>query len=434
MNPNVYTRRDFIRTGMLGAALTWSIPAFLLKTADSLHAASDGALTQQPTGKDSSILVILQLSGGNDGLNTVIPIGDDDYYKARPKIAIPAASALKISDTVGLHPAMTDLQTLYDLGNLAILQATGYPNPNRSHFRSMEIWHTASDSDRTEAYGWLGRYFDNACVGCDPTVGVALGHQAPEAFSSHHPAQGITIENIAQYRLPKDVEALYADHPEMMDSSDDSSSGSSIQSLSGGASHVGISPLDFLERVELDVEVSSKKIRDINATTKNQATYPAGKLAQDLSLVGRLIAGRLPTRVFYVSFGGFDTHANQAPTQNRLLGELSSALRAFVTDLQKQGNFNRTTILAFSEFGRRVKENGSGGTDHGSGAPLFVCGGGVKGGIYGALPSLEAKNLLNGDVRFSTDFRSVYATLLEKSLRVPSAPILGRNFPLLSFT
>lgn len=434
MNSHLFTRRDFIRTGVLGGALTWSMPGFLLQTAQSLHAAADGSLTQVATGKDSPILVVLQLAGGNDGLNTLIPFASDDYYRARPKLGIPAANVIKLNDSVGLHPSLTDLKALYDEGLLSMIQAVGYPNPNRSHFRSMEIWQTASDSERVLNSGWIGRYFDNACQGCDPTVGVALGRQAPQAFASPRPT-GITFDNPNNYRLPKDVESTMSAHGDT-DSDSHSSAGASIEAL-GGATPVmangSTSSLDFLERVELDAHLSSNKIREINTSSKNQTIYPRGRLAQDLSLIARLIGGHLPTRIYYVSMGGFDTHANQFGTHDRLMKDFSSALRAFMDDLKKQGNLDRTTVLVFSEFGRRVQENASGGTDHGSGAPVFVCGGGIKGGIVGSTPSLAPQDLSNGDVKFQTDFRSVYATLLEHRLSVDSKAILAGSFPLLGF-
>src|ERR1700677_3898559 len=196
----LHTRREFLRTSVLGGALTWTVPAFLSNTFSALQAEAAGSATQTASGKDSTILVVLQLAGGNDGLNTVIPYGNDYYFQARRRITVPAKSVLRLNDEIGLHSALTGFKALYDAGNLSIVQGSGYPNPNRSHFRSTEIWQTASDADRVEKYGWLGRYFDNACPGADPTVGVTIGSQLPEAFFSRHP-KGICFNNPQDYRF-----------------------------------------------------------------------------------------------------------------------------------------------------------------------------------------------------------------------------------------
>jgi len=198
--PTLKTRREFLRTTVLGSALSWTVPTFLAKTFSSLHAAAADAATQVATGRDSTILVVLQLAGGNDGLNTVVPFADDFYHKARPRLALAGKDLLKLDDTLGLHPALKGLKALYDAGHLAVVQGVGYPNPNRSHFRSTEIWQTASDANRFESTGWLGRYFDNTCSGCDPAIAVALTSQMPQAFAGektqghllHRPA-GVSV-------------------------------------------------------------------------------------------------------------------------------------------------------------------------------------------------------------------------------------------------
>src|SRR5271169_4078720 len=193
------TRREFLRSTVLGSALSWTVPAFLANTLTALQTEAADSATQIITGKDSTILVVLQMAGGNDGLNTVIPYADDAYHRARPIIGIGADKALKLTDYIGLHPKLTGLKSLYDEGHLSILQGVGYPNPNRSHFRSTEIWQTASDSDVSEPYGWLGRYFDSCCKGADPTVGVAIGNQVPQAFTAADPT-GVSFSNPEQYR------------------------------------------------------------------------------------------------------------------------------------------------------------------------------------------------------------------------------------------
>lgn len=435
----LHTRREFLRTSVLGGALASTVPLFLEKTflcLDTMAAATTGQIT---TGKDGTILVLLQLAGGNDGLNTLVPHGDDAYYKARPRIALPKKDILSISDYAGLHPKLTGLHTLYGEGNLGMIQGVGYPNPNRSHFRSTEIWQTASDSEKNESEGWLGRYFDNCCKGADPaTVGVAVAGQTPQAFASPIP-KGIAFSNPQQFRYMSEAanDPASADkfmremnQPAAEHSSLTENAGGSIGMLSGPADNDG-STVEFLQRTALGAQMSSDKILEITRKTKSSVNYPTSQLGNSLNLVSRLIAGGLPTRVYYVSQGGFDTHANQLPAHERLMTDLNAAISAFVADLKAQGNFNRVLMLSFSEFGRRVSENASGGTDHGAAAPLFVLGGGVKPGLYGNYPSLT--DLHDGDLKFNTDFRSVYATALENWLGAHSEMVLGKKYPLLPF-
>src|SRR5471032_2579849 len=201
MQPPLFTtRRDFLRTTLLGGALSWTVPSFVAQTFSALHAQADGSLTQVATGKDGPILVLIQLAGGNDGLNAVVPYTNDYYYEARPTIGIAANQVLTLNDTLGLNPAMAGFKSLFDAGHLSVVNGVGYPNPNRSHFRATEIWQTASDEDKYLTDGWLGRYFDNACQGCDPTVGINIGPRLPQAFSSHMPT-GISLENPDSYRF-----------------------------------------------------------------------------------------------------------------------------------------------------------------------------------------------------------------------------------------
>ncbi len=428
------TRRSFLRSTALGGAIGWTAPSFLAATFDQLHAEAADKAVQTVTGKDAPILVVLQLAGGNDGLNTVVPFANDDYRRARPTLGVKADQVLKLNGQFGLHPALTGFKSLYDAGQLGIMHAVGYPNPNRSHFRSTDIWMTATDSDRYGNLGWLGRYFDNACAGADPTVGVAIGRQSPLAFVAKKPT-GVALENPDSYRFAEgesdgnsDMVGSTKFYREMNATDTHAMAGDSVHTLGGtAAAHTG-SPLDFLERTAMDAQVSSDQIRGIAAKAKNQVEYPAARLATDLKLVAKLIAGGMPTRVYYVSQGGYDTHQGQAGTHPRLLTELGDSLKAFVADLKALGQLDRVLVLTFSEFGRRVGENASGGTDHGAAAPLFVLGGKVKVGLHGEAPSLAPRDLLNGDVKFRTDFRSIYAGVLEHWLRTPSEPILGRKF------
>jgi uncharacterized protein (DUF1501 family) len=435
--PSLHTRREFLRTSLLGGALATSVPSFLSNTMSALSASAADAATQTVTGKDGRILVVLQMAGGNDGLNTVVPFANDHYRRARPNLGMAAGDVLKLNDEVGLHPALTGFKALYDAGQLSIVQGVGYPNPNRSHFRSTEIWQTASDADRFESHGWLGRYFDNACDGCDPTAGVVVGRETPQAFSAKQPT-GVTLEKPEAYRF------VTADRPgqgeaDLMEESyrrmnellpEEDVSGNSIGSLGGPVAHSG-SPLDFIQRTAMDAQVSSDEILKVSRRVKNQADYPSSQLSNSLKLVARLIGGGLPTRIYYVSQGGYDTHNSQAGTHQRLLGELGGAVQGFCNDLKAQGNMERVLVMTFSEFGRRVEQNASAGTDHGAAAPLFLFGPSVKAGLAGTQPSLAPDDLFRGDLKHTVDFRSVYATVLEHWMQTQSQPILGRNFPVL---
>ena len=431
------TRREFLRTSVLGGALSWSVPAFLANTFSALQAEAADSAIQTATGRDSNILVILQMAGGNDGLNTVVPYSDDHYRRARPRLGLTEKRILKINDEIGLHENLAGFKDLYDAGQLSIIQGVGYPNPNRSHFRSTEIWQTAADAEKIESSGWLGRYFDNTCSGCEPTVAVNIGRQMPQAFQAKHPV-GVSLESPQSYRFmshekgktgemtEESFRKLNEPDSEMAENAENA--GGTIGAIHGSVQSPG-SALDFLERTALDAQISSDKIRAISSRVENQATYPTSQLGNSLKLVAKLIGGGLATRVFYVSQGGYDTHTNQIATHERLLKELGDSVKAFVTDLKAQGNLSRVLVMTFSEFGRRVAENASSGTDHGAAAPMFLIGNKVKAGLLGKYPSLAPSDLFQGDLKYNLDFRSVYAAVLENWLKAKSVPILGRQFP-----
>jgi uncharacterized protein (DUF1501 family) len=434
------TRRKFLRTSMLGAAASWTLPVFLERTFFALDALAAEAATQAVTGKDGTILVVLQMAGGNDGLNMVVPYADDAYHVARPRLRLAPDQVLKIDNHIALNPKLAGVKSLYDEGHVAIVQGVGYPNPNRSHFRSTEIWQTASDADRTLSEGWLGRYFDNCCSGADPTVGVAIGEETPQAFAAKNPT-GVTFSRPEQFRFrPSEPNSGQMSAEEILfrqlnegGGSDESgtaatNAGGSIGEIPGKARN-DLSTLDFLQRTALDAQLSSDKILAIARKYKSTVPYPQGQLAASLNIISRMIAGGLPTRVYYASQGGFDTHAGQINTHERLMGEFNDAVSAFAADLKQQGNFDRVVLMTFSEFGRRVQENANGGTDHGAAAPMFVLGGAVKAGLFGKYPSLT--ELDRGDLKFNTDFRSVYGTVLDRWLKAPSQTVLGRKFPAL---
>jgi len=437
---NLKTRREFLQRSVLGGAVSWTVPAFLSHTFDALHA--EAAVQAQPTtGKDNTILVVLQLAGGNDGLNTVVPVTNDHYHQARPALGL-KSNLLRLTDDFALHPSLTAFKELYDAGQLGIVHGVGYPNPNRSHFRSTEIWHTASDANRFEKYGWLGRYFDNACKGSDPTIGLSVGRQTPQAFTGPRPL-GISLDNPETYRMAGN------DSPEMDETAGsqdfmsrlnggeglgaDANSGITIGSVPGKV-QTQLSPLDYLERTALDAQVSSEQILKVSRQAKNHVSYPPSQIANSFKLVARLIAGGLSTRVYYVSQGGYDTHTNQAGAHDRLLREFGGAVKAFTDDLKAQGNADRVLLMSFSEFGRRVSQNANGGTDHGAAAPLFLVGPKLKAGLLGQFPSLAPKDLHNGDPKYTVDFRSIYAGILQSWLKTDSVPVLGRKFETFQWT
>ncbi len=430
------TRRDFLRSTVLGASAAWTVPMFVERTFGQLHESARDLAIQPVTGKDDTILVVLQLAGGNDGLNTLVPYADDIYQKSRPRLAKQEKDIIRLNDHVGLNRSMPFLGSLFKEGNLGIVQGVGYPNPNRSHFVSTSIWETADPANRS-ATGWLGRYFDNACPGADPTVGISFNKTQPEAFGAvKNP--GVCLNSPELYRWihgggeKAQAEEFFADlnQPDGHDEEDEPSDGGSIAMPAGGKPGVisGESNLDFLERVALDARVSSKTILELAARHKTNVRYDGTPVARNLNLVSRMIAGGMPTRVYYVSHGGFDTHNQQANSHDRLLGQLDSALKSFFADLKQQGNDKRVVLMTFSEFGRRVAENASAGTDHGKASCLFLAGPGVKGGLHGKHPSLS--DLAEGDIQHTVDFRSVYGTVLNDWLRAPDMkPILGSNYP-----
>ncbi|PYK21733.1 MAG: twin-arginine translocation pathway signal protein, partial [Verrucomicrobia bacterium] len=345
MKQTLHTRRQFLRTSALGAAASWTLPVFLEKTFFALDAMAADALTQTATGKDGTILVVLQMAGGNDGLNMVVPYADDVYYRSRPRLGLPADKVLKLDSYVGLNGKLTGLKSLFDEGHLGVVQGVGYPNPNRSHFRSTEIWQTASDADRNVSEGWLGRYFDNCCAGADPTVGIAIGEEMPQAFAAKTPT-GITFSQPEEFRWrPSEktegrmsAEEFFFRQLNGSTSGQDlaASEGGSISAISG-KSKTDLSTIDFLTRTALDAQLSSDKILAVARKYKSRVSYPKGRLAASLSVIACMIAGGLPTRVYYTSQGGFDTHAGQANAHERLMGELNDALTAFAADLKQQG-------------------------------------------------------------------------------------------------
>ncbi|HEY1867278.1 MAG TPA: DUF1501 domain-containing protein [Candidatus Cybelea sp.] len=380
------------------------------------------ALSQAPLpglpGSDKRCLVLINLFGGNDGLNCIVPHGDDRYYRLRPGLAIDRKEVLAIDARVGLNPGMRSLKSLYDRRMVAIVQGVGYPNPDHSHFRSTEIWQTAAP-DRYEHTGWLGRYFDDAAPaspsgatrGDNLFKGVAISRVLPEALVSSRtdiPA----IPGLGSYSMMADRNAAARD--------------AFSRQAHDNALPFASPYLAHVMAIEGDAQRSSEELPRLVAGYVPKAAYPSTGIGRSLALAAQIAGSNLGTRVIYVEHGSFDTHASQRQTQDRLLAQFSDAIAAFYADLAAHGNDRNVLTLTFSEFGRRIEENGNRGTDHGEASPLFLIGGGVRGGLYGTMPDLGATNM--GNVRFSVDFRSVYATVLERWLGRPSATVLNGEF------
>jgi uncharacterized protein (DUF1501 family) len=422
---------------MLAVAPT--VPSFLDRTMMAMANPFGANAVQQPNGTDGKILVVVQLSGGNDGLNTVIPYADDVYHNSRPALSHAANEVLKIDDYIGLHPNLTAFKELYDKGSMAIVQGVGYPNPNRSHFRSMDIWQSGDPSTEVVTTGWIGRYFDNACPGADPKVGVSIGETAPLAMKGDH-VNPLSFENPGGYRYNGYDKTRYlqinqqATAPQIepaMALSTAAPNHSLIQPAMKKVTPITAqSQLDFLSRTAMDAQVSSDQILRITANHDGPQPYPTNEFGNGLRTIAAMIAGGLPTRVYYVSLGGFDTHAQEKQRHDKLMTDLSQGVGAFWADLQKQNNADRVVMMTFSEFGRRVQTNASGGTDHGAAAPMFLFGPSLKPGVYAKHPSLS--DLDQGDLKYEVDFRNVYASVLQSWMDTPSKPILGEQFKTLN--
>lgn len=403
------TRREFFRwtgRGLGLIAFSRFAPDFLVQS----------TLAQAPapeTGR--SILVLVQLAGGNDGLNTVVPWEDPLYRELRPSLALTEAELINVAPHTALHASCAPLAEMLKEGRLGIVQAVGYPNPNRSHFRSTEIWETASDSGEFLSTGWVGRYLDNACSGtpdgADP-LAVHISSETPQSFLSAQPHNtfGMNPNRRGSRRASGDAKLL-----ETLAACDEHDHGNA----------------GFLRQTLMDALVAEKKVQRTIANYRPSAAYPATPFSQSLRNVAGLIAAGLPTRVYFVSLGGFDTHSNQRNRHATLLTQLSDGLAAFQKDIEAKRLGDQVLTMTFSEFGRRPGENESGGTDHGTAAPLFVMGTRVKAGVHGTAPDLDVGR--GRDLEFTTDFRSVYATVLDRWLGCPSEEILGEEFETLSF-
>ena len=349
-------------------------------------------------------LVVIQLTGGNDGLNTVVPYQNELYYKARPGLAIPARQVLTMDGGLGLNPAMEKLKQLYDQGYVTVLNSVGYPDPDRSHFRSMDIWHSASGSGEYLHTGWLGRYLDSMPAGAEPHAAVEVDDILSLALKGEQ-YTGLAVQDVQRFYQASSEAFLKK----------------AASQHRHGHAHDQVA---YLYKTLIETQQSAAYLKDKVKVYRSRQDYPKGEFASHLKTVAELIASGVESRVYYASLSGFDTHVRQAPQQGRLLQELSDGVYSFVQDLKQHGEFENTLIMVFSEFGRRVEQNASSGTDHGTANNLFLIGGDLKwAGIYNEAADLQ--HLDQGDLRYSIDFRDIYATLLQNWLQADAARILG---------
>lgn len=403
------SRRQFLKAGLTLVAVGLAAPPWLAQIA---HADAQRLRKGEKLPNDH-ILVVLQLTGGNDGLNTVIPYRDELYYQARPTLAVPESQVVPLDGRLGLHPALAPLKPLYEQRTLAILQNVGYPNPNRSHFRSMEIWQTA-DPDGHSRYGWLGKYLDTLTdSAANPVVAISFTQELPIALYGKK-------AQVPCFASLTDLQVMTRD-PELE---------RTLKTLSQAEERKMDSPTTVVRQSTRTALEAMEQLRERIRNYQPNAQYANDPFARGLQQAAQIIATSPQTRVLYVSVNGFDTHAGQANTHQRLLSQFAGAVSAFYADLKAMGKADKTLLMVFSEFGRRVRENGSLGTDHGAAAPMFLLGGRVQGGLHGDPPDLRHLDS-NNDLRMQLDFRRVYATVLEWLGGDPEA-VLGKNFAPLS--
>lgn len=398
------TRRDLFKKGTV-LAVGMMAPPWLASVAKAdMVRAARGEKSDPDT-----VLVVVELAGGNDGLNTVVPYLDAQYHKLRPTIGIKEDQALKLDDGMGLHPSMKGLSDLFAAGKVAVIQGVGYPNPNRSHFRSMDIWQTASPDDQFK-YGWIGRHFDEAMSAgpLNAVAGLGLSVEKPRALTA------------AKASIP--CFASLADIKSMVGNAD---SERLLREIQGQTAQAGTATRTIQQASLSALDAMAALQSKLDGYTPT-GTYPADQFGNGFKQIAQLIATSPQTRVVYFRVGGFDTHSRQTESHAKLLQGFSDAVKAFQDEMEKVGKAEKVITVAFSEFGRRSYENGSAGTDHGKAGPMFVIGQRVKGGLYGPKPDLQ--NLQDGDLAWKIDFRSVYATALDDWMGGDSKVVLGGSF------
>jgi uncharacterized protein (DUF1501 family) len=397
------SRKSFLKASTLASA-SLMMPKFL----KAFEGTNNKLLSQ-----GNKILVVLQLSGGNDGLNTIIPVRNDIYYRERPKLGIEKTAAISLKDDTGIHPQLKGIADIFHNGGMAVINSVGYPNPDRSHFRSMDIWHSASRSEEVISTGWLGRYLDAQCQSCDkPTQAMELDDVLSLALKGEH-EKGLAFKdprklyNTSQAKYFKDLSANHQNHHDEK-------------------------PVDYLYKTMANTISSAEYIFQQSQQHTSSTTYPNSELGKNLKTIASLIFSEINTKVYYVSLGSFDTHVNQQYQQQKLFTEMDDAVTAFVKDLKTNNRFDDVMLMSFSEFGRRVSQNASGGTDHGTANNMFLIGGGLKQqGMINALPDLA--DLQDGDLKYKVDFKDVYATLLNKWLGADDKKILNKQYDFLQF-
>jgi uncharacterized protein (DUF1501 family) len=407
------SRRRFLQTSLASSTLVamgaTTVPEFLGRSA---RAAGGGKSNER-------ILVVVQLLGGNDGLNTVVPHGIDGYNRGRRTLRIASSQVQKVTPEIGLHPAMGGMSKLLEKGRLNIVQGVGYPNPDRSHFRSMEIWEAARMENDAKALetGWLGRALDQKGrePGDDPPAMHVGGRTLPQALRSLK-TEVPALESLESYKLlltGSDLERK--------------AERTALNEVAAAERKADDPLLGFIRQTTLSAYESSSRLEQVAPKAGNGPKYPNFGLSRRLELVAQMIKAGFGTRIFYTSLDGFDTHANQLGTHAALLTEMSDSIAAFHDDLSAAGLADRVVVMTFSEFGRRVQENASLGTDHGAAAPVFLVGPVAKAGLVGAHPSLD--DLDDGDLKYHTDFRRIYASVLADWLDCPREPVIGAGFP-----
>ncbi len=408
-------RREFLTKSALTTAGTMLIPNFL-KAYELNQLGLTGIGAAPATGKT---LVIVQLSGGNDGLNTVVPYRNDIYYRERPTLAIPRDKVLTINDEIGFNPALESLKSLYDDGLVTVINNVGYPNPDRSHFRSMDIWQTASASDQYLPTGWVGRYLDANCAGA----------------ATCQPHRAIEVDDTLSLALKgSNINGLAMLNPQKLFNQTQNGLVKGLANASHADKHGNVAYLYKIlaETVSSATYVYDKSARTARPVSTTNRVYPANELGNRLKTVSELIQSGVSTSVYYISISGFDTHINQPGQQERLLRQYAEAVKAFMGEMKATNRQNDVLLMTFSEFGRRVKQNASNGTDHGTANNVFLIGGGLTPGkVFNEAPNLT--NLDEGDLKYTVDFRNIYATLLRDWLKADDVAILGRKFDSLGF-
>ena len=370
-------------------------------------------------GNGNKNVVVLQLSGGNDALNTVIPYADRNYYDNRQYLGIPENEVLHLDDKLGLNPAMGPIKSLWDEGKVAVINGIGYPSPNRSHFRSMDVWHTAEPNDIAPE-GWLGQAVrDLDPKGENVVTGVNFGRGLPRAmYAKDVPVA--SVGNLDTYGLMPDIK-------------DERARAIALEAFSqiyGGSGKDTIS--QFISQVGMDALKGADILRTAPAQYSSSVEYADNPIAENMKNIAQVMFADVGTRIFYTQHGSFDTHANELASHAKLWNEVSTAVADFMDDLKEHGKDKDTVVLMFSEFGRRIRDNGA-GTDHGSGGVAFVIGGDVNGGFYGDFPSLRDEDQLEGDMHFNNDFRLTYSTILDRWLGLDPVSITNGNFEQFDF-